>query len=223
MNRTAAPAFPDVTANTTPSQAVVETRPESVVAASADNTMAARLRRFASEPLVHFMLLGAVVFSGHRVLVRSDDQAELLEVSASKQRELNKLFEQRQGRAPTDAECQQLIERYVEDEALFREGVRLALLQADPMLRAQLIARVRSMLQAELALAAPTDDQLRGYYQAHRAEFAPANEELPAGEPPFESVREQVLAKYRAEQTTRAFRAEVTRITSQYRVQVKRP
>lgn len=116
--------------------------------------LAARLRRFATEPLVHFALIGVLLFAGDRLLSRTVE-APVIDVSASRQREFAKLFEQRQGRGPTDAERTQLVQRYVEDEALFREGLRLSLVNTDPMLRAQVIARVRRMLQTEVEQKLP--------------------------------------------------------------------
>jgi hypothetical protein len=129
------------------------------------------LRRLAREPFLHFTLLGALVFVGQRLITRAPEEA-VIEVSVAKQRELSKLFEQRQRRAPSEVEQEQLIQRYVEDEVLFREGLRLSLVQTDPTLRAQVIARVRGMLQAEHAPTPPTDDELRRYYDEHRADYA---------------------------------------------------
>src|SRR5688572_7443376 len=116
--------------------------------AARSTPVATWLRRCAAEPFFHFALLGALLFAGDRLLAQPVE-APSIEVSVAKQRELLKLFEQRQGRAPTDAERKQLVERYVEDEALFREGLRLSLVNTDPMLRAQMIARMRRMLQTE--------------------------------------------------------------------------
>lgn len=129
-----------------------------------------RLRRVAGEPLLHFTLLGALVFAGHRALSRPAE-VPTLEVSAAKQRELGTLFQQRQGRAATDEERRQLVQRYVEDEVLFREGERLSLLQTDPMLRAQLLARVRSLLQAEVREKPPTEPELVRYHDEHRGDY----------------------------------------------------
>jgi hypothetical protein len=128
-------------------------------------------RRLASEPLVHFTLLGALVFAGHRLLTGTPE-APNIEVSASKQRELSRLFEQRQKRAPNETERKQLVERYVEDEALFREGLRLSLPQTDPLLRGQIIARVRGLLQSELEQKPPTEAELQRYYQEHLSDYA---------------------------------------------------
>ncbi|AUX25195.1 uncharacterized protein SOCEGT47_057390 [Sorangium cellulosum] len=274
--------------------------------AEAARTYAAWLRRIASEPLVHFTLLGALVFAGHRLVTRAPD-VPTLEVSASRQRELVKLFEQRQRRAPSDAEREQLIRRYVEDEALFREGVRLSLVHTDPVLRAQVIARMRGMLQAELDQEPPTDVELRRYHEEHRSDYvipetisyreylirggpdaddharrllsslerggaadgpglpvptyysrrseaqlaslygpalardlwaSPSDvwralrssrgvhvvrvvERSAASEPSFATVREQVSEDYRKDRTARAFQAELSRLTSRWRVRIE--
>lgn len=173
-----------------------------------------RMRRLAGEPFVHFTLLGAMVFTGHRLVARASE-APTIEVSTSKQRELAKLFEQRQRRQPTDAERRHMIQRYVEDEVLFREGLRLSLVDTDPMLRAQLIARVRGMLQAELEGKPPSDAELEGYYAAHRADYA-----TDGSAPPLPAIRERVSADYRKDRTARAFQAEIGRLTSAWRVDV---
>ncbi len=172
------------------------------------------VRRITCEPFVHFTLLGALVFAGHCVLAPTLD-VPTIEVSTPKQRELAKLFEQRQERAPNDVERQQLVRRYVEDEALFREGVRLSLIHTDPMLRAQMIARVRSMLQAELDQTPPTEVELKHHYEAHRSDYARSG-----SEPSFETNRARLSADYRKERTSRAFQAELSRLTSQWHVQL---
>jgi hypothetical protein len=131
----------------------------------------AAFRRVAEQPFVHFTLLGALVFVAHRLLTGTPEPPSI-EVSAAKQRELGKLFEQRQLRAPNEAERKQLIQRYVEDEALFREGLRLSLVETDPALRGQLIARVRGLLQSELEPRPPAENELVRYYEEHRADYA---------------------------------------------------
>jgi parvulin-like peptidyl-prolyl isomerase len=295
MTRTAAPRAADSTAFEGASSQTVK----------GARTSAASLRRIASEPFVHFTLLGALVFAGHLLVTRTVD-APTLDVSVSKQRELAKLFEQRQRRAPNDTERERLIRRYVEDEALFREGLRLSLVHTDPMLRAQVIARMRGMLQAELNQEPPTDIELQRYYEAHLSDYAvpetisyreylirsgpdadgdarrllsslergeaadgpglpvptdysqrseaqltslygpelahelwtsPSGswrelrsssgvhlvlvaERTAASEPSFATLRERVSADYRKDRTARAFQAELSRLTSRWRVQI---
>jgi hypothetical protein len=187
-------------------------------AALGTKAFVAGLRRLTAEPFAHFTLLGALVFAGHH-LVTGRLEPPTIDVSASKQREIVKLFEQRQKRAPNDDERAQLIRRYVEDEALYREGLRLSLVETDPMLRAQIIARVRGMLQAELDLTPPTDAELARYFEAHRSDYAAGGVIAPT----LESVRERVKSDYRKERTSRAFQEELARLTSRWRVDIAEP
>jgi hypothetical protein len=165
----------------------------------------ARMIRLASEPLIHFALLGVLVFAGHRALTPKAP-THTLEISDAKQRELAQLFEQRQHRPPTDVERKQVVDRYVEDEVLFREGLRLSLVQTDPMLRAQLIARVRGMLQAEVNAQPPAEEQLRAYYDAHRADYTIAETvsyreyAFPIGPEANDNARQLALALSRGEE-----------------------
>src|SRR4051812_2830404 len=109
--------------------AVIATEPHSTVQSALQGRAApgpregttGALSRLARQPFIHFVLLGALVFAAHRLVVRQDDSRKLV-VSTQKQRELTRLFEQRQGRAPTEHEQAQAVERYAEDEAMFREG-----------------------------------------------------------------------------------------------------
>jgi hypothetical protein len=126
--------------------------------------------RVAREPLFHFTLGGALLFAGHRLIASTPD-ATAIEVSTSKQRELSNLFEQRQRRSPTEVERKQIVQRHVEDEALLREGLRLSLVQTDPVLRGQIIARVRGMLQSGFEPTPPTDSQLQRHYEQHLSDY----------------------------------------------------
>ncbi|RYZ07443.1 MAG: peptidyl-prolyl cis-trans isomerase [Myxococcales bacterium] len=262
----------------------------------------ARLGGLAKDPFVHFAVLGALVFAAHGALSRPSS-VPTLEVSTTRQRELAKLFEQRQGRPPTPEEKQQLIKRHVEDEVLLHEGERLGLLQNDPMLRAELVGRTRSWLQGEVTAEPPSEAELLRYYEEHRALYTQpetisyreywlkagpdakdearrlslalkrgedgpeltainytqrtlaelsavqdadlarriwalpvgvwrelpssrglhvvrVEEHLPASDPPFSRLRERILAEYRKEQTARSFSAELSRLTSAWRVQI---
>jgi PPIC-type PPIASE domain len=128
------------------------------------------MRRWLAEPFLHFVVLGALTFGLHRLL--QTQREHRLVVSDQAQREIAALFEQRQGRVPTDAERAALTQRWLEDELLFREGLRLDLLHTDSELRAEVIARVRSLLQASVPAAKPTEAELLQFYDRHRADYA---------------------------------------------------
>jgi hypothetical protein len=78
-------------------------------------------------------------------------------------------FEQRQGRAPTPAEREELIARHVDEEVLYREGLALGLDRSDPIVRRRVVQRMQLLLDD---LAEPTDDQLHEFFEAHADAYA---------------------------------------------------
>lgn len=123
------------------------------------------------EPLLHFVVLALLVFAAHHALAASRPEAGTILVEAQTQRELNALFTQRQARPPSADEADQLVEAWVEDEALLREGLELDLPSHDPVIRDQIIAHMRAQLQASVPAQAVGDTQLQAFYVAHRANY----------------------------------------------------
>lgn len=78
--------------------------------------------RFLREPLVHFLLIGAVVFAAFQ-LVREPKTATLtnvVEVTEQRAAELIRQFRKSVRRGPTPAEVESLIRSYVNEEVLVR-------------------------------------------------------------------------------------------------------
>lgn len=124
------------------------------------------------EPILHFLALGALVFAAYRAL-RPDPTAEReIAVDARKRSELAALFELRQHRKPNPRELDTLVERWIEDEVLFREGVALGLTQQDGAIRALMVAQMRALLQRSIELPRPGRTQLERFFAEHRADYA---------------------------------------------------
>jgi PPIC-type PPIASE domain len=126
-------------------------------------------RALLREPFLHFTLIGGLIFGGHYLFAKP---AHSITVSPETQAELAALFEQRQGRKPEPKERAELVERYVDDEVLFREGLARGLVLEDPGVREQVVARMRSVLQGSLVPATPSDRELEAFYEAHRERYA---------------------------------------------------
>jgi hypothetical protein len=130
-----------------------------------------RLARLLREPLLHFMVVGAVIFFAaqawradhdqHRIVVTADTVAEL----AGKHR-------LQYGRSPTAAELERAIDAYVEEEMLYREGRALGLDRDDEIVRRR-VAQKATFLRQDLAIPAePTAAELERYFRAHAARYA---------------------------------------------------
>ncbi|HZS36311.1 MAG TPA: peptidylprolyl isomerase [Polyangia bacterium] len=128
------------------------------------------------EPLVHFALLGALlVCADHlRGATASIAHARRIVVTQRQAEELRADLTRRRGRPPTPDEERQEIERYVEEEALFRAALRLGLHESDTIVRRRLVQRMRFLEEDLAAVREPTDDELRAWIAARGDEYAPA-------------------------------------------------
>lgn len=132
-------------------------------------------RALAREPLVHFCVLGALLLGAEAWLGVGDaPPAETIHVTPELSATLDADFARQRGRAPTTEEHERLLERWLDDEVLFREAVRQGLSDGDPVVRRRLIERVRYLLEATLTAPepAPTDTELAAYLSAHAERYA---------------------------------------------------
>jgi PPIC-type PPIASE domain len=127
--------------------------------------------RLSGEPLLHFVALGGLVFALQWALSARAPRDGTIQVAPQTRRELAALFTQRQQRAPDAREIETLVARWIDDEVLFREGLRLELPRQDPALRDQVIARMRTLLQASLQVPPASEVELRAFQRAHRARY----------------------------------------------------
>lgn len=129
------------------------------------------LVRLASEPLLQFTLLGALLFAlDHYVLLGADDPHHIV-VDQKKREELSAIFEEGQGRAPSPEELQALIVQWTQNEVLYREAKRMGLDQGDDMIQQRLILKLRNILFGNIVVPDPTEGHLRGWFEAHRADY----------------------------------------------------
>jgi hypothetical protein len=75
------------------------------------------------------------------------------------------------GREPSPAELNHLIESYVHDEILYREGVRLGLDRDDLVVKRRVRQKIELIAEEDASTRAPTDADLSAYLVAHPARF----------------------------------------------------
>ena len=108
------------------------------------------------DPLLHFILLGLVIFGLHRLW--GTDPATV-RVTAEMVAAAEADFTRRTGRAPGDTEREVLLSQLIEEEVLYREGQALSLAEGDAVLRRRVITKMR-LLMASTATPQPTDAEL---------------------------------------------------------------
>ena len=122
------------------------------------------MRQLLREPLLHFFVLGAVLFAGYAwnnedALRPPDD----IVVDTTRIEALTSQFERVWRRAPTTNELQSLVDNWVREEVLYREGLALGLDRDDPVLRRR-IAQKMDFISEELIEASPDASELQAWF-----------------------------------------------------------
>jgi peptidyl-prolyl cis-trans isomerase C len=138
-------------------------------------TPKSRLRQLLSEPLLHFFVVGVLVFGGYRLFIAEPESAadpQRIELTADDIRQLAVAWLAQGRPPPTPDQLRSLVDQKVTEEILFREAVALGLERDDQIIKRRL-AQKMDFLAADLAaLEEPTDAQLSEWYSKHSDRFA---------------------------------------------------
>ena len=123
------------------------------------------------EPLVHFLLLGALIFIAYEQFAGQGRAPGEIYISRGQQENLLNTFARTWQRPPTPEEFQGLLQDYVRQEIAYRESQAMGLDQDDIVIRRRLRQKLEMLAEDVAALAAPTDQDLQGYLDQHVADF----------------------------------------------------
>ena len=123
------------------------------------------MNRILREPLLHFLLLGLLIFAWGEFRGAEADIPRRIVVTESDTARLADTFRAAWRRDPTPAELDELIDGFIDEEVLVREATALGLDGNDPVIRRRLVQKM-DLLTSELAAAEPTDAELQALLDA---------------------------------------------------------
>ena len=128
--------------------------------------------RVLREPILHFLLLGAALYAA--VAFWQPAAADRFRIVVDKPLValLAKTYQSQFGQPPGEVELKALLDRYVEDEMLYREGIALALDREDEVVRRRIVQKVRFLTEDRAAIEPPDDAALQRYFEANRERYA---------------------------------------------------
>ena len=120
------------------------------------------IKRLLREPLLHFLVLGAVLFAAHGMLSRGGaSEPGRIVVTQSQIESMARLFARARQRAPSDAELEELVRGHVREEVLYREGLALGLDRDDPIIRRRVAQKLEFVTEGAEAVE-PDDRRIAG-------------------------------------------------------------
>src|SRR5512144_853235 len=132
--------------------------------------MTMRIRRILGEPMLHFLLIGIALFAAYNRVSSGRSSANRIAITQGVVDDLVTQHAAVRGRPPSTAELRHLIDAYVHDEILYREGVTLGLDRDDIVVKRRVRQKVEVMAEEDASTAAPTDQQLAAYLAANRSQ-----------------------------------------------------
>lgn len=124
------------------------------------------------EPLLHFLLIGALLFLVFDVRQDEDSTApNRILVDSGQLAQFVARFERTRLRPPTETELAGLIEGYIRDEVYYREALAMGLDQDDPVVRQRLGLKLDFLLDDLAAEVVPNDELLTAYMQRNPEKF----------------------------------------------------
>lgn len=128
------------------------------------------LRRLSQEPLVHFLLIGAVLFLA--VTAAHQLRRPKVRIGAQELEQLASYWEMQTQRPPSRAELAAIIRERVEEELLACEAVRLGLDRDDMIVRRRLAQKMAFASEDVAAIPEPSEKDLQAWYDRTKDRYA---------------------------------------------------
>ena len=156
------------------------------------------LGRWLREPLVHFIVLGALLFSVDHWLISRNDDPNTIVMGAEVDEEARRVFKAARGVEPDAVQLAALRKVWLDNEVLYREGLALQVDKGDTGIRDRVIFKALNIIGSNLQRPAFDDKTLRDWFESRREKY---------DEPARFDFEEAVLSDDNTEEAARAFAA----------------
>jgi len=133
------------------------------------------MKRLLREPLVHFLLLGAILFGVYAHAHRGDgdvERSKQIRLTIDDLSQLVLVFRSQWRRDPTPEELRQLVEDRVHEEVLYREALALGIDKDDTIVKRRMAQKMQFLAEDVTAAREPAPEELGAWFEANREQFA---------------------------------------------------
>jgi hypothetical protein len=120
------------------------------------------------EPLLHFLVLGGLLFAAHAAIAPSEDKASsasAVRITEADADWLKEMWTRQWRRPPTGEELTRLVVDHLREEVLAREAKALELDVGDTVIRRRLAQKMAFLLDDTIQVAEPPEAELRTMYE----------------------------------------------------------
>ena len=132
------------------------------------------LKRLLREPLLHFLLLGIVLFAAYNSMERGRGAAaasKQIQLTLDDLHQLNLYFQSQWRRPPTPEELSRLVESKVQEEVLYREALAMGLDKDDTIVKRRMAQKLQFLAEDVAAAREPDTVELQAWYANNSNQF----------------------------------------------------
>jgi len=134
--------------------------------------MANTMKKLFREPLLHFLLLGVVIFVAYSFLSkRTSDEPGQIVITQGQISSIRAGFTSIWQRQPTNEELEGLIQDRVREEVYYREAIALGLDKDDIIIQRRLRQKIEFIINDNMEAAIPSDSELTDFLAKHPDKF----------------------------------------------------
>ena len=133
------------------------------------------MRRLLREPLVHFLLLGAVLFGAWQFAqggAGAVAPSKQIRLTVDELTQLALVFRSQWRREPTTEEFSRLVENRVQEEVLYREALAMGLDKDDTIVKRRMAQKMQFLAEDVGAAREPDRAELEAWYAKNSNPFA---------------------------------------------------
>jgi hypothetical protein len=123
------------------------------------------------EPLLHFLVLGAIVFVFYGAVSDDAPGDDEIVVTRGVQEHLIRGFSRAWQRPPTQSEFNGIVDDWIREEIAYREGIAMSLDTDDTVIRRRLRQKMEMLAEDIVSLAEPTAEDLQSYLTENQDKY----------------------------------------------------
>lgn len=145
--------------------------PKSFSSATESTSHRTGMTQWVHEPLLHFLLLGALLFVIDAWVNDPAADQMTIYVDADVDNQAKTIFRTARGREPNEDELYALRRVWLDNEVLYREGLAMGVDKGDSAIRERVIFKALSIVDSNIQLPPVNDQILRDWFEKNRVKY----------------------------------------------------